>query len=83
MTQNDSRWLKMTQNDLKWLKMTQNDSKWLEMTLNDAKWRNDLQVILATKPSEEGEVPQITINEICEQTSIKKEDVISTLQVDG
>jgi len=39
-----------------------------------------LQVILATKSSEEGEPPQITINEICEQTSIKKEDVISTLQ---
>ena len=39
------------------------------------------QVILGTKTSEEGEPPQITINEICEQTSIKKEDVISTLQV--
>ena len=40
-----------------------------------------LQVLLSTKPAEEGDVPQITINEICEQTSIKKEDVISTLQV--
>ena len=39
------------------------------------------EVILATKSSEEGEAPQITINEVCEQTSIKKEDVISTLQV--
>ncbi|XP_023331728.1 histone acetyltransferase Tip60 isoform X2 [Eurytemora carolleeae] len=39
-----------------------------------------LLVILGTKGSEEGEPPQITINEICEQTSIKKEDVISTLQ---
>ena len=25
-------------------------------------------------------IPQITINEICERTSIKKDDVISTLQ---
>jgi len=39
-----------------------------------------LQVILNTKPAEEAEPPQLTINEICEQTSIKKEDVISTLQ---
>jgi len=39
-----------------------------------------LQVILNTKPTEDNDVPQITINEICEQTSIKKEDVISTLQ---
>ena len=39
-----------------------------------------LMVLLAQQPSEEGEAPQITINELCEQTSIKKEDVISTLQ---
>eukprot|EP00088_Acartia_fossae_P057326 TRINITY_DN6688_c0_g1_i1.p1 TRINITY_DN6688_c0_g1~~TRINITY_DN6688_c0_g1_i1.p1 ORF type:complete len:534 (+),score=99.93 TRINITY_DN6688_c0_g1_i1:67-1668(+) len=39
-----------------------------------------LQVILQTKAKEEDEVPQITINDICEMTSIKKEDVISTLQ---
>lgn len=39
-----------------------------------------LQVILNTKAGEDNEVPQITINDICEQTSIKKEDVISTLQ---
>ncbi len=38
------------------------------------------QVILNTKAGEDNEVPQITINDICEQTSIKKEDVISTLQ---
>jgi len=40
-----------------------------------------LQVLLAVRGgNEEGEPPSITINEICEQTSIKKEDVISTLQ---
>ena len=39
-----------------------------------------LMVLLAQQNSEEGEAPQITINELCEQTSIKKEDVISTLQ---
>ena len=40
-----------------------------------------LQVLLAVRGGgEEGEPPSITINEICEQTSIKKEDVISTLQ---
>jgi len=40
-----------------------------------------LQVLLAARPlGEDGEPPSITINEICEQTSIKKEDVISTLQ---
>ena len=32
------------------------------------------------KSSEEGEPPCMSINEICEQTSIKKEDCISTLQ---
>jgi len=40
-----------------------------------------LQVLLGVRGGgEEGEPPSITINEICEQTSIKKEDVISTLQ---
>eukprot|EP00092_Neocalanus_flemingeri_P021517 GFUD01023335.1.p1 GENE.GFUD01023335.1~~GFUD01023335.1.p1 ORF type:complete len:504 (+),score=133.73 GFUD01023335.1:58-1512(+) len=40
-----------------------------------------LQVLLTVRGGgEEGEPPSITINEICEQTSIKKEDVISTLQ---
>jgi len=39
-----------------------------------------LQVLLGVKRNEDGEAPQITINEICEQTSIKKDDVISTLQ---
>merc|ERR1712027_144878 len=40
-----------------------------------------LQVLLGVKrKDEDGEAPQITINEICEQTSIKKDDVISTLQ---
>ena len=41
-----------------------------------------LQVFLdvEVKRNENGDAPQITINEICEQTSIKKDDVISTLQ---
>jgi len=39
-----------------------------------------LQVLLNITPNEDGEPPQITINEICEMTSIKKEDAISTLQ---
>ena len=40
-----------------------------------------LQVLMAVRGGgEEGEPPCITINEVCEQTSIKKEDVISTLQ---
>jgi len=37
-------------------------------------------ILMNMKPSNEGERPQITINEICEMTSIKKEDVVSTLQ---
>ena len=37
-------------------------------------------MLLQVQPTEESEPPQITINEVCEQTSIKKEDVISTLQ---
>ncbi|XP_055299366.1 histone acetyltransferase Tip60 isoform X1 [Sitodiplosis mosellana] len=39
-----------------------------------------LEIFLSQKPSGDSERPQITINEICELTSIKKEDVISTLQ---
>ncbi|XP_050300032.1 histone acetyltransferase Tip60 [Anthonomus grandis grandis] len=39
-----------------------------------------LEILLSVKPVGENEKPQITINEICELTSIKKEDVISTLQ---
>ncbi|CAG9855987.1 unnamed protein product [Phyllotreta striolata] len=39
-----------------------------------------LEILLSMKPIGENEKPQITINEICELTSIKKEDVISTLQ---
>merc|ERR1719192_2443292 len=39
-----------------------------------------LQVLLGVKRGDDCDAPQITINEICEQTSIKKDDVISTLQ---
>lgn len=39
-----------------------------------------LSVLLDCKKTEDDLPPNITINEICEQTSIKKEDVISTLQ---
>ncbi|GFG32588.1 hypothetical protein Cfor_12356 [Coptotermes formosanus] len=39
-----------------------------------------LDFLLNVKPVGDNEKPQITINEICELTSIKKEDVISTLQ---
>lgn len=39
-----------------------------------------LEIFIAQKPTGDNEKPQITINEICELTSIKKEDVISTLQ---
>ncbi|XP_063230339.1 histone acetyltransferase Tip60 isoform X2 [Bacillus rossius redtenbacheri] len=39
-----------------------------------------LDFLICAKPTGDFESPQITINEICEQTSIKKEDVISTLQ---
>lgn len=38
------------------------------------------EILLDLKPQEAGEKPTITINEISEMTSIKKEDVISTLQ---
>ncbi|XP_077283777.1 histone acetyltransferase Tip60 isoform X3 [Arctopsyche grandis] len=44
-------------------------------------WAQTILDILTTiKPVVENEKPLITINEICEMTSIKKEDVISTLQ---
>ncbi|XP_065205722.1 histone acetyltransferase KAT5-like [Planococcus citri] len=39
-----------------------------------------LDILVTVKPTEDNEKPQITINEICELTSIKKEDVVSTLQ---
>lgn len=39
-----------------------------------------LDLLINTKPQEGQETPQITISEISELTSIKKEDVISTLQ---
>merc|ERR1719412_1114942 len=44
-----------------------------------------LDVLLEHQASKKGAIdenspPQITINEICEQTAVKKEDVISTLQ---
>ncbi|XP_055603030.1 histone acetyltransferase Tip60 isoform X3 [Uranotaenia lowii] len=40
-----------------------------------------LEILLIAKPTGDNDKPQITINEICELTSIKKEDVISTLQI--
>ena len=39
-----------------------------------------MEILLNLKPTETSEQPLITINEISEMTSIKKEDVISTLQ---
>ncbi|CAH0727079.1 unnamed protein product, partial [Brenthis ino] len=39
-----------------------------------------LEILINIKPMVDNEKPVITINEICELTSIKKEDVISTLQ---
>ncbi|CAG2058947.1 unnamed protein product [Timema podura] len=39
-----------------------------------------LDFLINAKPTGENEKPQVTINEICEYSSIKKEDVISTLQ---
>ncbi|XP_071161804.1 histone acetyltransferase KAT5-like [Mytilus galloprovincialis] len=39
-----------------------------------------LEILIGLKPTEGNETPIITINEISELTSIKKEDVISTLQ---
>ncbi|ELK13338.1 histone acetyltransferase KAT5 isoform X1 [Pteropus alecto] len=43
-------------------------------------WSQTILEILMGLKSDSGERPQITINEISEITSIKKEDVISTLQ---
>ncbi|XP_029470170.1 histone acetyltransferase KAT5 isoform X2 [Rhinatrema bivittatum] len=43
-------------------------------------WSQTILEILMSLKSENGERPQITINEISEITSVKKEDVISTLQ---
>ncbi len=45
-------------------------------------WTYAILAILlkATKNTDDEPAPSITINEICEQTSIKKEDVISTMQ---
>uniref|UniRef100_H2YRS3 Histone acetyltransferase KAT5 n=1 Tax=Ciona savignyi TaxID=51511 RepID=H2YRS3_CIOSA len=44
-------------------------------------WTNTiLSMIIGLKPEPGQEKPQITINEICEKTCVKKEDVISTLQ---
>ncbi|XP_041037913.1 histone acetyltransferase KAT5 isoform X4 [Carcharodon carcharias] len=43
-------------------------------------WSQTILEILMELKSDNGERPQITINEISELTSIKKEDVISTLQ---
>ncbi|XP_070566883.1 histone acetyltransferase KAT5-like [Ptychodera flava] len=43
-------------------------------------WSQAIFEILLNLKGENGERPQITINEICEMTSIRKEDVISTLQ---
>ncbi|RZF47713.1 hypothetical protein LSTR_LSTR005977 [Laodelphax striatellus] len=39
-----------------------------------------LDILISIKPVGDNEQPQITVNEICEITSIKKDDVISTLQ---
>ncbi|ESO09071.1 hypothetical protein HELRODRAFT_156566 [Helobdella robusta] len=39
-----------------------------------------MEILLNLKPSEPGEHPMITTNDISEMTSIKKDDVISTLQ---
>lgn len=44
-------------------------------------WSETLLEILIKAPTDEnGEKPQITISEISEQTSVKKEDIISTIQ---
>lgn len=43
-------------------------------------WSQTILEILLQLKCEEGTTPGITINEICEMTSIRKEDVISTLQ---
>eukprot|EP00112_Aurelia_sp_Birch-Aquarium-sp1_P016193 Seg3650.4 transcript_id=Seg3650.4/GoldUCD/mRNA.D3Y31 product="Histone acetyltransferase KAT5" protein_id=Seg3650.4/GoldUCD/D3Y31 len=43
-------------------------------------WSQTIIEILLQLKSEDGNTPTITITEICEMTSIRKEDVISTLQ---
>eukprot|EP00794_Sanderia_malayensis_P020145 gene20145-22118_t len=43
-------------------------------------WSQTILEILLQLKSEDGNTPTITITEICEMTSIRKEDVISTLQ---
>ncbi|XP_032230595.1 histone acetyltransferase KAT5 [Nematostella vectensis] len=43
-------------------------------------WSQTILEILVGLKSEDGNPPSITINEICELTSIRKEDVVSTLQ---
>jgi len=43
-------------------------------------WTQTMLEILLGLKGQEGNPPNITINEICEQTSIRKEDVVSTLQ---
>lgn len=39
-----------------------------------------LEILIKQKPDENGDPPQMTISEISEQTSIKREDIISTIQ---
>lgn len=39
-----------------------------------------LEILVSLKAGEDGNPPAITINDICEMTSIRKEDVVSTLQ---
>lgn len=39
-----------------------------------------LDILIDLQPDENGEKPQITISELSEKTSIKKEDIISTIQ---
>eukprot|EP00731_Ephydatia_muelleri_P027725 Em0019g598a len=43
-------------------------------------WSQTILEILLDVKGHDGNPPSITINEICEQTSIRKEDVVSTLQ---
>ncbi|ODN01979.1 Histone acetyltransferase KAT5 [Orchesella cincta] len=42
-----------------------------------------LNILFTQKPTADNDRAQVTINEICEMTSMKKEDVISTLQTLG
>lgn len=43
-------------------------------------WSQTILEILINLETDDGNQPSITINEICERTSIRKEDVVSTLQ---